>query len=190
EPKLLWVTIALASGFLFNAIGVQHSAMLQRHLRFTAIAAIDTTAQIFSVAIGIGMALKGFGYWSLVCMTISNPFVTSSLLWIASGWIPGPPRRRSGIRSMMKFGGTMTLNGLVVYIAYNLEKVLQGRFWGAETIGIYGRAYQLISIPTDNLNSAVGEVAFPLLARVQSDPNRVRSYFLKGYSLVLSLTVP
>ena len=34
----------------------------------------------------------------------------------------------NGIRSMMRFGGTITLNGLVVYVAYNLEKVLLGRF--------------------------------------------------------------
>jgi len=91
---------------------------------------------------------------------------------------------------MMRFGGTLTLNGLVAYLAYNSEKVLIGRFWGADAIGIYGRAYQLISIPTDNLNSAVGEVAFSALSRVQDDPSRLKSYFLKGFSLVLGLTLP
>ena len=91
---------------------------------------------------------------------------------------------------MMRFGGTMTLNGIVAYIAYNAEKVLIGRFWGADAIGIYGRAYQLVNIPTDNLNSAVGEVAFSALSRLQDDPGRFRSYFLKGYSLVLAMTIP
>jgi O-antigen/teichoic acid export membrane protein len=190
EPRLLWVTMVLAVGFFLNAIGVQHSAMLQRQMRFTAIALIDVTALVTSVAVGIGMALKGFGYWSLVAMTVTAPFVTTILLWFASGWIPGPPRRKSETHAMMKFGGTITLNGLVVYVAYNLEKVLLGRFWGAQTVGIYGRAYQLISIPTDNLNSAVGEVAFSVLARVQNDASLLRSYFLKGYSMVLGLTVP
>jgi PST family polysaccharide transporter len=91
---------------------------------------------------------------------------------------------------MMRFGGTLTLNGLVAYVAYNFEKVLLGRFWGADAIGIYGRAYQLVNIPTDNLNSAVGEVAFSALSRVKDDANRLRNYFLKGYSLVLALTIP
>lgn len=190
EPRLLWVTMVLAIGFFLNAIGVQHSAMLQREMRFTAIAIIDIIALVISVAVGIGMALSGFKYWALVGMTITTPFITTILLWFVSGWIPGPPRRKSGTHSMMKFGGTITLNGLVVYIAYNLEKVLLGRFWGAETVGIYGRAYQLINIPTDNLNSAVGEVAFSVLARVQNDTAKLRSYFLKGYALVLGLTVP
>jgi PST family polysaccharide transporter len=90
----------------------------------------------------------------------------------------------------MGFGSTVTLNSAVVYFAYNLEKVLLGRFWGAEAIGIYGRAYQLVNIPNENLNTAVGEVAFSALSRVQHDPGLVRSYFLKGYSVVVALTIP
>ena len=91
---------------------------------------------------------------------------------------------------MMYFGGGVTLNGLIIYIATNFEKVLLGRFWGADALGLYGRAYQLINIPTANLNSAVGEVAFSALSRVQDDPVRLKSYFLKGYSLVLAMTMP
>jgi PST family polysaccharide transporter len=91
---------------------------------------------------------------------------------------------------MLRFGGTITLNGLVVYVAYNVEKVLLGRFWGPDALGIYGRAYQLINIPTDNLNSAIGGVAFSAMSRLQNDPIRLKSYFLRGYSLVISLTVP
>jgi PST family polysaccharide transporter len=84
----------------------------------------------------------------------------------------------------------VTLNGLVVYIAFNFEKVLLGRYCGAEAIGIYGRAYQLIRIPTDNLNWAVGEVPFSPLSRLQDEPKRLKRYFLKGYSLVVAMTLP
>jgi PST family polysaccharide transporter len=190
EPRLVWVTVVLATGFLFNAAGVQHSALLQRELRFTAMAVINTVALIVSSAIAIATAELGYGYWALVAMTIALPLTTTIGSWMAAKWMPGMPRRRSGIRSMMRFGGTITLNGLVVYVAYNFEKVLLGRYWGAEVVGLYGRAYQLINIPTDNLNFTVGEVAFSALSRVQDDPKRFRNYFLKGYSLVMGMTMP
>jgi PST family polysaccharide transporter len=190
EPRLLWVTVALATGFLFNAAGVQHSALLQRQMRFTALSVIDILSLAISTAVGIGMAVRGFGYWALVAMTLLGPLVSTICVWLLTKWVPGGPHKRVGIRSMMRFGGTLTLNGLVVYIAYNLEKVLLGRFWGAETVGIYGRAYQLVNIPTDNLNSAVGGVSFAALSRLQEEPQRLRSYFLKAYSLVLALTLP
>ena len=190
EPRLLAITMVLSTGFFFNALGVQHSALLQRQLRFTALAVINVVALVVSTIVAMGMAKLGFGYWALVAMTIALPVVTTIGVWIAAAWVPGVPRHGEEIRSMMRFGGTLTLNGLVVYIAYNMEKVLLGRFWGAEAIGLYGRAYQLINIPTENLNSSVGEVAFAALSRVQNEPSRLRNYFLKGYSLVLAMTIP
>lgn len=190
EPRLLPITLALAAGFLFNALGVQHSALLQREMRFTALAVINVVALVVSSAVGIGMAEIGYSYWALVAMNVLSPVATTVGLCLASGWLPGMPRRGAGVRPMLRFGGTITLNSLVVYVASNLEKVLIGRFWGVEAIGIYGRGYQLVNIPTDNLNTAVGEVAFSALARLQGDPGRLKSYFLKGYSLVLALTVP
>jgi PST family polysaccharide transporter len=54
EPRLHGITIALAGVFLFNALGVQHSALLQRQMRFTTLAAIDTTSVIAGFAAGIG----------------------------------------------------------------------------------------------------------------------------------------
>ena len=161
----------MAAGFLFNAAGVQHSALLQREMRFTTSSIIDVVSLTLSIAIGVGMALTGYGYWALVGMTVSAPIVATVGFWLSTAWIPGLPRKEAGIRSMLQFGGTITLNGLVVYIAYNFEKVLLGRFWGAEVVGIYGRAYQLINIPTDNLNSAAGEVAFAALSRVKTTPS-------------------
>jgi len=190
EPRLFAVTAVLASGFIFNAAGVQHSALLQRQMRFTTMAVIGVVSLTVGTAIAIGGAKAGYGYWALVAMTVTVPLTETIGAWLSAGWIPGRPRKRTGIRSMMRFGGTVTLNGLVAYVAYNFEKVLIGRYWGVNAIGVYGRAYQLVNIPTGNLNSAVGEVAFSALSRVQDDPSRLRSYFLKGYSLVLAMTLP
>jgi len=190
EPRLLGITMALSLGFLFNAAGIQHSALLQRHLRFTALAVINVASLVVAAAVAIAMAKLGYGYWALVGQTVTVPLTVTAGVWIASGWLPGKPRRGAGVRSMMKFGGTLTLNGIIVYIGYNLDKVLLGRFWGAEDLGLYGRGYQLINIPTDNLNQSVGEVAFSAMSRVQNDRPRLRNYFLKGYSLVLAMTIP
>jgi len=190
EPRLLGVTAVLAVGFLFNAAGVQHSALLQREMRFTTLAVVGVISLMLGTGVAVGGARAGYGYWALVAMTVALPLTATIGFWLTSGWVPGMPRRRAGIRSMMRFGGAITLNGFIVYVASNFEKILLGRFWGANAIGLYGRAYQLINIPTSNLNSAAGEVAFSALSRLQEDPGRRKRYFLKGYSLVLALTLP
>jgi len=190
EPRLLPVTAVVAVGFLFNGASVQHSAILQRQMRFSALAFNDVVALLISTVLAIGAARAGYGYWALVVMTVTLPLFTTIGLWVITRWMPGWPHRGIGLRSMMRFGSTLTLNSFVVYVASNFDKVLLGRYWGAAALGIYGRAYQVIRIPIDNLNSAVGEVAFAALSRLQDDAERLRSYFLKGYSLVLALTVP
>jgi len=190
EPRLTAVTAVLALGFLFNAAGVQHGAVLQRQMRFSVLAVINTASQAVGIAVAIAGAVAGYGYWALVALAIIPPLVTSVGYWIVAGWVPQLPSRGAGIRSMIHFGGTLTVNGIALYIATNFEKVLLGRFWGADAIGIYGRAYQLVNLPTSNLNDAAGEVAFSALSRVQDDPARLRHYFLRGYTLILGMTVP
>lgn len=190
ESCLFWITAVLASGFVFSGVAAQHQALLQRQMRFFALAAIEVSSLSISIAVAIAMAASGYGYWALVGMFAMSPAITSILVWLAAAWIPGMPRRKVGARSMLRFGGTVSLNGLIYYIATNTDKILLGRFCGAEALGIYGRGYQLISIPTENLNSAVGSVAFPALSRIQNDPDRFKNYFIKGYSLVLALTLP
>ena len=190
EPRLAAVTCAVAVGFLFSGVSAQHSALLQRQMRFTSLATIEIISWLVSTGIAIVAAKAGYDYWSLVALAISLPAVSAVGLWLVAAWIPGWPRRRCGVRSMVRFGGTLTLNGLAAYVGSNIDKVLLGRFWGAHAIGIYGRAYQLARVPTESLNWVVGEVAFSALSRLQDNPARLKRYFLKGYSLVLALTLP
>jgi PST family polysaccharide transporter len=190
EPQLFGVTAFVATGFFLGAAGTQHAAILQRQMRFTALAVINVVSLTGGYVIAIYGAKAGYGYWALASMSVTSPIIGTVGLWLTTGWVPGTPRRSTGIRSMMHFGGSLALTNLIVYFGYNAEKIMIGRFWGADAIGIYGRGYQLINIPTENLNSAVGQVAFSALSRLQDDPVRFRSYFLKGFSLVLGLTLP
>jgi PST family polysaccharide transporter len=159
-------------------------------MRFVVLAAIEVIALLVSAAVSIGMAIGGLGYWALIGWSLVMPAVNTIGVWVVTAWVPGAPQRKAGISSVIHFGGTVTLNIVIVYIAYNLDKVLVGRFWGANALGIYGRAYQLINLPSDSIVGAVGGVALSALSRVRDDHNLLRRYFLKGYKLVLTLTVP
>lgn len=191
EPRLFWVTIGSGLAFLISGLGTQHGALLQRAMRYTAMARISVYSLLVSSVVGIGMALAGCGYWSLVGMTLASTIVGTVGSFIALPWIPGMPRRGQGIRSMLHFGGTITLNNLIVYLAYNtVPNMLLGRFCGAEAVGLFGRAYQLVNLPMQQLNNAIYKVAFPALSRIQNDNARVCRSFLSGYSVLLSFNTP
>jgi PST family polysaccharide transporter len=159
-------------------------------MRFVTQAKID----VFSIAVGSGMgvimASLGCRYWSLVGMAMASSIVGAAAVWLAVSWVPGSPRRSSGIRSMLHFGGMATCSNLVVFLAWNSEKILLGRFWGADALGLYGRAFQLVTLPVQQLNTAVTGVAFPALSRIQHDAKRLARSFLRGFSLLISATIP
>ena len=190
EPRLFWITVSFGVGFLFYGLQAQHRALLQRHLRFGRLVLVETSALVVSIIAAVLMALAGWSYWAVVVMSVGVPVVSAVGMWLAERWVPGLPQRGSGVRSMLHYGGVITLNSFVVYLVYNTEKILLGRLWGAKELGIYGRGYQLINLPTENLNSVMGGVMFPALSRVQQDPARLRNYFLKGYGFFLSLVMP
>lgn len=190
EPRLLPIMEVIAITFVITAAGVQHGVLLQRRMSFGISAIIEIIALLIGTVVSIGMAMEGYGYWALVSMTISLPLATTVGLWLSTGWIPGRPRMVTGVQSMLRFGVGTTLNGFLSYIATNVDKLLLGRVWGTEAVGLYGRAFHLINFPGDNLNSTIGEVAFAALSRTKSDLERFRRYFLRGYSLVVTLTLP
>jgi O-antigen/teichoic acid export membrane protein len=190
EPRLLAIMEVVGIMFIITGAGIQHGVLLQRRMLFGVSATIEIGALLIGTVVSIGMAMAGYGYWALVSMTLTLPLATTIGLWIATGWIPGRPQMVPAVRSMLLFGFGTTLNGFVSYFANNIDKLLLGRVWGTEALGLYGRAFHLINVPGDNLNSTVGEVAFAALSRTKDDLDRFRRYFLKGYSLVVTLTVP
>jgi PST family polysaccharide transporter len=190
ETRLYWVAVVSGATFVFAGLSAQHGALLRRSLRFVTLAKIGILTQIISSVTGVAMALAGCRYWSLVGMAVASSIAGAAALWLTVPWLPGPPRRRSGVRSMLRFGGLATCNSFIVFLAWNAEKILLGRFWGADALGLYGRAYQLITLPVLQFETSLGSVAFPALSRIQHDADRLAKSFLSTYNLHLSLTIP
>jgi len=190
DPRLYWITVASATIFLLHSLSIQHRALLDRAMRITTSVKIDIIACTIGAVVAIAMGAFGFGYWALICQNIALPLIGTIGVWIAMPWMPGKPRWTEDLRSMVRFGSTVTVNSFITYLAYNAEKVLLGRYWGSAPLGLYGRAYQLTNLPVQQLTGSMGSVAFPMLSRLQHDPERLRRSYLKSHSVVVSLTVP
>jgi O-antigen/teichoic acid export membrane protein len=190
EPRLELVTEIIAGSFLCFGASAQHRALLVREMCLMTLAISDLCGSALSVALGIGCALLGAGYWALVVMAVTPSVANLVAVWSLGRWIPGLPRWGSGIGGMLRYGGLLMADNVVMYFSYYTDKILIGRVCGAVVLGVYGRAYTLINVPSQNLASAFGATLFPALARLQHQPERFRNYFLKSYTLFLSLAFP
>jgi PST family polysaccharide transporter len=190
EPKLVAITAALSVGFLLSGLGVQHSALLARQMRWPAVSAAGLPLQVMSLGVGIWLAWRGWGPWALVCMALINSFLQTLLVWCLCPWRPGMPARRIGMRSMVTTGGNVTGFQVLSYFARNLDNVLIGRFWGETDLGIYSRSYSLFLLPLSQITSPLSSLAVPALSRLQKEPERFRSFLLQGLLLVNFVTMP
>ena len=87
EPRLYWVAVVSGATFIFNGLSAQHSALLQRGMRFVTQAKIDVLSLAIGSGTGIVMALLGCRYWSLVGMAMAISIVGAAALWFAVPWV-------------------------------------------------------------------------------------------------------
>jgi O-antigen/teichoic acid export membrane protein len=190
EPRLVPITLALAGTFVLSGLMVQHMAILNRQMRFSILAAIDIISLVASIVTGIVMALNKAGYWALIGSTIAFAATGMVLAWVLCGWRPGLPVRGVGVRSLVVFGGNLTVFNMLNYFARNLDNILIGRYWGAVPLALYSRAYDLLMLPLQQVNGPVSSVAIPALSRLQNQPEKYERFYLKTVKVIAYVTMP
>ncbi len=190
DSRLTMIAIVSALGFLIGGLTVQHEALLKRQMRFMALSAVALAAMVGGYVVGVAFAWYGFGYWSLVYSQLALLSIDAILVWTLCGWRPGLPRRNTGVRSMLSFGGNITGYGTVNYFSKNADNLLIGRFWGPQSLGLYNKAAQLVGLPTDQVHEPVMAVTVPALSRLADSPERYRKAYLRIMEKVLLLVMP
>jgi PST family polysaccharide transporter len=190
EPRVLLIMLVYAIGFLFGGAAVQHAALLNRQMRFTDLMVIEIASLLIGIVTAILLAWYGLHYWALVASQLAQGLSYTIGAWIACDWRPGWPSRVAGVGSMLSFGKNLTGFTIVNYFARNLDNMLIGKFWGSQQLGFYAKAYQLLLLPIDQINSPIAAVAIPALSRLTDDPDRYRQAYIRLLEKVAILTIP
>lgn len=190
EPRLTSITMVIGLGTILSGGTAQHHALLQRNMRFTTMARIGIVSQIVGIATGIYFAWAGFHYWSLVFMGLASSLYTVIATWISSGWLPGRPVRGSSVRPMLAFGGYLTGFNFLNYFTRNADNLMIGYFLSAPILGLYSKAYNLLTLPIRQVNSPLSSVVLPALSSLQNDDISYRQYFIRALTAMSALSFP
>lgn len=190
EPLLAPITVVIAFGFILGGLTVQHEALLKRQMRFVALSAIAFSSMVLGYATGIALAWHGAGYWALVFSQLALLGTNAAGVWLLCKWRPGLPRRDPEIRSMLAFGRNVTGYSIINSFAGNTDSLLIGRFWGPQQLGFYGKATQLLSLPTDQVSEPIAAVTIPALSRLNDTPERYRQAYFRIAEKILILGTP
>jgi PST family polysaccharide transporter len=174
---------------LISGLALQHAALLNRDMRFgrsSAIEVINALAGFFAAAL---LALLFRNYWALVLGPLTGLAIQTVLTWRSINWVPGRISF-SEARRFARFGSGVTGYNLVSFVSRNADNILIAKVVGTASLGIYDRSYKLMMLPLQTLNGPVNRLLFPLLSRLQDDPERYRRTFVFAVRAVGLLTIP
>jgi O-antigen/teichoic acid export membrane protein len=196
ERSLIAITAALGMAVAVAGIANIHHGLLARRMRFGAITVTEVAAAVIGAAAGIATALGGAGYWALVAQQVGF-FATLGLLpWLLCGWRPDgylASRRQTdaaGLRSLIHYGGNLSLVKVVTQLGSNLDFVLIGRFAGAGPLGLYQAAFRWAMLPVQQLYTPLNGVVVATLSRLRDDVERYRAAFRTAVRCSAALVMP
>lgn len=194
QDELVGLARLCAGTFLLNGFATQYRASLIRSLRFGSVVIADVVGPIVALIVAVTCALNGLGYWSLAAQQLAQAGTVLVLVAALAGWLPGRPRRGTGMGHFVHFGWNMVSTQLVNYAGNNTDSIVLGLTVGPSGLGLYSRAFSLLKTPLNQVLTPVTNVAIPVLARVQDANAAFSAYVLRGqvllgYTLVAGLAL-
>ena len=174
EPQLKLLIKVLGIVLIIDAFTIIQRTILTKQVNFKLQTKISVIASLISGIIGIIMAFKGFGVWSLVAKQISQRLTNSILLWTWNKWKPLLIFSRNSFRQLFSFGYKLLISGLIDTIYRNVYLIVIGKYFSAQELGFYTRANQFKSLPSQNISQIIERVSYPVLANMQDNPEKLR----------------
>lgn len=190
RPELAPVINVLSLSFLVSAVAVVQQSLLMRAMDFRKLMIRDIAATFLSGIVGIILALKGCGVWSLVFQMLTWVAFNAAFLWYFPRWRPRLLFSKKAVADLTGFGLNMTGFQIVNYFVRNIDQLLIGRLLGAQPLGIYAMAYKLMLFPIQNISWVITRVMFPVFSRIQDDLTSVAESYAKMVEYVSLVTFP
>lgn len=190
-PESEKVLRVLSCMVIFQSLSTISNSLMLRDLQIRRVMTIEIGSRFFSYAVvGVAMAWAGFSYWSLVAAMLCDSIINSMLLMHFARTDLRPQLHRATMRRLLGTGSGFASSRIINFIALRADVTIVGRYLDATSLGLYSRAYKLMSMPAELYSKVADRVVFPAMAKVQGEPARLRTAFLRGLTLTALFGLP
>jgi PST family polysaccharide transporter len=189
-PEATGVLRLLALAVVIDGVAAVPIGLLTRAFRQDKRALAEWSGFLVSTGLTIGLAVAGFGAWSLAWGRLGGNATNALVLYALAPSRPRPGWDRPVARDLLRFGIPLTGSSFLVFAMLNVDYVVVGRELGTVQLGFYMLAFNLSSFAWNLLSTAVRPVAVPGFARFQHDRAQLTAVFLRWFHLLMVPTVP
>lgn len=177
--------------FVLGSCGTTAEALLQRDMEYRRLLKVEVLSYAAGyVVVGLTLAMLGYGVWALAWATVIQTAVKSAMLLAMSRHPMRPCFAAEESRELLDFGIGMSLSRLAYFAAQNGDYFVVARWLGSSALGLYSRAYGLMTQPIAQFSSILNVVLFPAYSSVQTDFDRLRRGYLGSLSLSAIVVFP
>lgn len=175
---------------IFQSVNSVQDAELSRKLLFNKSFKIAVIASGANAIVGISLALLKFGPWALVWGQVIGGLIGVIARWHIIAWRPRLMFSWHSLRSLFSYGWKMTASGLLARVYKNLYELIIGTYYTKADLAFVNKARNVPGPLMDAIEVPLGRVSFPVLAKFQDDPNKMREIMRKMMQLTMFLVFP
>ncbi len=187
---LKYILLFSTIGFLLSPFTTIHTTLLTKELEFRKLALVNILSQVVSGVISVALALLGYGVWSLVVGKVVSQPLLMPLIWKLVKWRPRLKLVKKCFNDLFGFGSNLLGFNIIHYISRNSDNLIIGKYLGAQALGYYSVAFNLMLKPLPLISWSIGKVLFPVFSTMQDDLERTRRLYLKVIRTISLITFP
>lgn len=186
DNHLTWPLRIMSINIFLACIASVGQSVLIKNLKFKKIGSYQVLAYSFSSALGILLAFLGFGLYAIVSVSVCNLVLLNVILYSQSVKLPKFGVNKNEIRGIMSFGGWLTMSVIFNNITQQMDRLFLSKWISVSVLGSYNRPAGFVATITGKINGIFDTVLFPMLSKIQDEPTRVQSVFVRAIKLLNS----
>jgi O-antigen/teichoic acid export membrane protein len=189
-PLLAPVISILSLTIPLEGLTIVQRAVLQRDMDFKSFSVRSIVAICAGGLVGLVMAFRGFGVWSLVGKQLATDFVGLLVLWRLGHWRPRLNFSSRSVTELLKFSSGAFAGNLGLFVDSQSDALLIGLFFGPIPVGLYRLASRLTNMVINVATSSLQIASFPQFCRLQDKPAELRRSVLSCLRTAAIVTIP
>lgn len=180
----------MAGSLFFSAVNSITYALFMRRLNFFMYGCAQITSLFFSSIVGVTMAFRGAGVYSLIMAIFLNAFSLFLITFFKERKNLHFGIKKHYIKEILSYGGWLTASGIVRSLYNQMDRLLTTKWISIALLGTYTRASGFVINITSNVNSIFDTILFPIISGIQDDKERLKASYIKAADLVFVMSFP
>ena len=191
QPEVVPLVRLMAVGTFVAGLLATAMSLLRRRMQFRTLAVMEVVTFLLAYGgVGVVMAWRGYGVWSLVGASLSHGIFSGIMAYAMTRHSVRLYFNWTHYRPLLAYGGRISVTSFLEFLTSSLDTMVIGRVLGAALLGVYNRAYMLISLPLFLITTSVSKVIFPAFSQLQAQLEKLRTVYLASITLVAAVVLP